>query len=140
MSVNKAIILGRLGADPEGKHTSSGKFVANFNLATTDSWVDRDGNKQEKTEWHRVVVWGKLAEVCLKHLRKGRQAYVEGSLQTRSWEDSHGQKKFTTEILATKIQFMDNNSNTSEKLERSPSKADDFHPEPAFDSDEEIPF
>ena len=107
MSVNKVILLGRLGQDPELKYTPSGAAVCNFSLATSESWSDKNsGQKQEKTEWHKVVVWGKLAELCNQYLAKGRQAFVEGKLQTRSWDDQSGQKKYTTEISATTVQFI----------------------------------
>ena len=106
MSVNKVIILGRLGQDPEIRYTPSGAAVCNFSLATSESWTDKSGQKQEKTEWHRIVVWGKLAELCNQYLSKGRQAFVEGKLQTRSWDDQNGQKKYTTEINATTVQFI----------------------------------
>lgn len=106
MSVNKVILLGRLGQDPEIKHTPNGSAVCNFSLATTESWNDKAGQKQERTEWHRVVVWGKLAELCHQYLAKGRQAFVEGRLQTRSWDDKDGNKKYTTEIMATTVQFI----------------------------------
>lgn len=105
MSINKVILVGRLGQDPELKYTPSSMAVCNFTLATSDSWTDKSGQKQEKTEWHRIVVWGKLAELCGQYLAKGRQAYVEGSLQTRSWEQD-GQKKFMTEINAKTVQFL----------------------------------
>ncbi|HXH31436.1 MAG TPA: single-stranded DNA-binding protein [Bacteriovoracaceae bacterium] len=106
MSVNKVILLGRLGQDPELKYTPGGSAVCNFSLATTESWTDKQGQKQEKTEWHRVVVWGKLAELCNQYLAKGRQAFLEGRLQTRSWDDKDGNKKYTTEILANSVQFI----------------------------------
>lgn len=106
MSVNKVILLGRLGQDPELKYTPSGAPVCNFSLATSEFWADKNGQKQERTEWHRVVVWGKLAELCNQYLGKGRQAFVEGRLQTRSWDDQNGQKKYTTEIVATTVQFI----------------------------------
>lgn len=106
MSVNKVILLGRLGQDPELKYTPSGTAVCNFSLATTESWSDKSGQKQERTEWHRIVVWGKLAELCNQYLAKGRQAFVEGALQTRSWDDKQGQKRYTTEINAKTIQFV----------------------------------
>lgn len=106
MSVNKVIILGRLGQDPELKYTPSGAAVCNFSLATSDNWVDKSGQKQEKTEWHRIVVWGKLGELCNQYLAKGRQAFVEGTLQTRSWEGKDGQKRYTTEINAKNVQFI----------------------------------
>lgn len=146
MSVNKVIIVGRLGADPETKTLSSGQTVANFNLATSESWMDKEGKKQEKTEWHRVVVWGRLAEICGQHLGKGRQVFVEGKLQTRSWEDQQGQKKYTTEIVANNIQFLGapsdraGASNQQSQGGGYQSHAADFSPEPSFDSNEEIPF
>jgi single-strand DNA-binding protein len=106
MSVNKVILLGRLGQNPEIKYTPGGAAVCNFSLATTESWTDKSGQKQEKTEWHRIVVWGKLAELCNQYLSKGRQAFVEGRLQTRSWDDKDGNKKYTTEIMANTVQFI----------------------------------
>jgi single-strand DNA-binding protein len=106
MSVNKVILLGRLGQDPELKYTPGGSPVCNFSVATTESWTDKSGQKQEKTEWHRIVVWGKLAELCNQYLSKGRQAFLEGRLQTRSWDDKDGNKKYTTEILASTVQFI----------------------------------
>ena len=96
--VNKVILVGRLGADPEVRYTSSGTAVAKFNLATSENWKDKDGSKQEKTEWHRVVAFGKLGEICGEYLSKGKQVYVEGKLQTRSWDDKDGNKKYTTEV------------------------------------------
>jgi single-strand DNA-binding protein len=105
MSVNKVILLGRLGQDPELKYTPGGAAVCNFSLATTEAWTDKSGQKQEKTEWHRIVVWGKLAELCNQYLAKGRQAFVEGRLQTRSWEQE-GTKRYTTEIMAATVQFI----------------------------------
>ncbi len=106
MSVNKVILLGRLGQDPELKYTPGGAAVCNFSMATTEAWTDKQGQKQEKTEWHRIVVWGKLAELCNQYLAKGRQAFVEGRLQTRSWDDKEGQKRYTTEIMANTVQFI----------------------------------
>ncbi len=106
MSVNKVIILGRLGQDPELKYTPGGMAVCNFTVATSESWADKAGQKQEKTEWHRIVVWGKLAELCNQYLTKGRQAFIEGGLQTRSWDDKSGQKRYTTEIVAKTVQFI----------------------------------
>jgi single-strand DNA-binding protein len=105
--INKVILVGRLGSDPEVKYTSSGVAVARFNIATSEQWNDKNtGEKKERTEWHRIVVWGKLAELCGQYLSKGRQAYVEGGLQTRSWEDKEGNKRYTTEIRANTIQFL----------------------------------
>jgi single-strand DNA-binding protein len=110
MSVNKVILLGRLGQDPEMKSTPSGMSVCNFSLATSENWKDKSGQKQEKTEWHRLVAWGKQAELCHQYLAKGRQVYVEGKLQTRSWDDKNGQKRYTTEVLVSSIQFIGSSS------------------------------
>lgn len=106
MSVNKVILLGRLGQNPEIRYTPSGAAVANFSVATNESWTDKSGQKQERTEWHRVVVWGKLAELCNQYLGKGRQVYLEGRLQTRQWQDKDGQTKYTTEVQAQTVQFL----------------------------------
>jgi single-strand DNA-binding protein len=106
MSVNKVLLIGRLGNNPEIRYTNTGTAVANFNLATSETWNDKNGQRQERTEWHRVVVWGKLAELCEKYLAKGRQCFVEGRLQTRSWDDKDGNKRYTTEVVATTVQFL----------------------------------
>lgn len=108
MSINKVLLIGRLGQDPELKYTPSGSAVCSFSLATSDTWTDKNGQKQERTEWHRVVVWGNLAELCNQYLAKGRQVFVDGSLQTRQWEDKQGQKRYTTEINAKNVQFLGN--------------------------------
>ncbi|MBU6376566.1 MAG: single-stranded DNA-binding protein [Bdellovibrionales bacterium] len=110
MSVNKVILIGRLGQNPEVRHTPSGSSVANFSLATNESWTDKQGQKQERTEWHRVVVWGKLADLCGQYLVKGRQVFIEGKLQTRQWQDKDGQTKYTTEVLAQTVQFLGGNA------------------------------
>lgn len=104
--INKVIIVGNLGKDPELRHTPQGQAVCNFSIATSESWTDKGGQKQERTEWHRVVVWGKLGELCGKYLAKGRQVYVEGKLQTRAWDDKDGQKRYTTEVVANTVQFL----------------------------------
>jgi single-strand DNA-binding protein len=106
MSVNKVILLGRLGKDPEIKYTANGNAVCNFTIATSESWSDKNGQKQERTEWHRIVVWGKLGELCNQYLKKGREAFVEGKLQTRSWDGQDGKKNYTTEILADNVRFI----------------------------------
>lgn len=107
MSVNKVILLGNLGADPEVRFTQGGQAVATFRMATSESWTDRSsGQRQERTEWHRVVAWGRLAELCGEYLRKGRQCYVEGRIQTREWQDKEGQKRYTTEIVASQVVFL----------------------------------
>lgn len=105
-SVNKVIILGNLGADPELRYTNSGTAVANFRIATNDRWTDKAGESQERTEWHSIVAWSKLGEICGKYLKKGRPVYIEGRLQTRSWEDQAGNKRYTTEIIAQNMQML----------------------------------
>lgn len=148
MSVNKVILLGRLGQDPELKYTPGGSPVCNFSLATTESWTDKSGQKQEKTEWHRVVVWGKLAELCNQYLSKGRQAFLEGRLQTRAWDDKDGNKRYTTEILASTVQFIGGpsaNANQSTGVDHSYAQPAAPQPEYQIASDasfaaDDIPF
>jgi single-strand DNA-binding protein len=107
MSVNKAILVGRLGRDPETRYTSSGQAVANFTMATDETFKDRSGERQKRTEWHRVVLWGKLAEIAQQYLKKGTLVYIEGRIQTRQWEDKRdGQKKSTTEIVANVMRML----------------------------------
>ena len=104
--VNKVILVGNLGSDPEIRYTGSGTAVCNFSLATSESYKDRDGNQVENTEWHRIVAWARLAEICGEYLKKGRQVYIEGQLQTRQWEDKDGNTKYTTEIKAREMQML----------------------------------
>jgi single-strand DNA-binding protein len=104
--VNKAILVGHLGADPELHKTPGGASVANFNIATTERWVDKQGSRQERVEWHRIVVWGKLAELCATFLRKGREAYIEGRIQSRQWQDKEGQTRYTVEVVASSVKFL----------------------------------
>lgn len=104
--VNKVILIGHLGGDPELRYTPSGAAVANLRLATNEVWKDNEGNTQERTEWHRVVLWRKLAEIAGQYLKKGMQVYVEGRLQTRSWEDKDGVKRYSTDIVATNMQIL----------------------------------
>jgi single-strand DNA-binding protein len=105
--VNKAILIGRLGKDPEVRYTPDGTMVTNFNLATDEQWKDKNGEKVQKTEWHRIVTFGKLAEICGNYLVKGKLIFIEGRIQTRSWEDKDGVKRFTTEIIANNMQMLD---------------------------------
>src|SRR3954469_2204791 len=102
-SVNKVILVGNLGRDPEVRYTPSGQSVANFTVATNEAWTDKSGQKQERTEWHRVVVWGKAAENCGEYLSKGRQVFIDGRLQTREWTNKEGAKQYTTEIVANPV-------------------------------------
>ena len=105
--LNKAMIIGRLGRDPEIRYTQEGKAYASLYVATDESYSDRNGNKVTRTEWHRVIVWEKSAEACGNHLSKGSLVYVEGKLQTREWQDQQGQKRYTTEIRAERVQFLE---------------------------------
>jgi len=104
--VNKAILVGNLGKDPELRYTQGGQAVVNFPIATSEQWTDKNGERQERTEWHRIVVWGKVGELCAQYLSKGRTVYVEGRIQTREWEDKDGNKRNTTEINAQTVQFL----------------------------------
>ena len=107
-SVNKVILVGRLGKDPEIRSTPSGTSVAKFSLATDDRFTDKNGEKQERTEWHNIVAWGKLAEICGQYLRKGKLIYIEGAIRTDTWDDKEtGQKKYRTEIIANQMQMLD---------------------------------
>lgn len=106
MSVNKVILIGRLGQNPEVRYTPSGAAVANFSVATNEVWNDKAGQKQERTEWHKVVVWGKQAELAGQYLAKGRQVYLEGRLQTRQWQDKDNQTRYTTEVQVQTLQFL----------------------------------
>ena len=121
---NKVTLVGRLGADPEVKYTQSGTPVATFNLATSETWK-KDGNKQEKTEWHKIVAWENLGEVCGKYLTKGKLVLIEGKLQTRSWEDKEGNKKQVTEIVARDMKMLGsgNGSNNPNKPSENNSEA-----------------
>ena len=109
-SVNKVILVGNLGKDPEVRYMPSGDAITNITMATTDSWKDKNGEKQEKTEWHRVAFFGKLAEIAGEYLKKGSQVYVEGRLQTRKWQDKEGQDRYTTEIVADRMQMLGSRS------------------------------
>jgi single-strand DNA-binding protein len=124
-SVNKVILVGNLGRDPETRYTTSGDAVTNIRLATTDTWKDKAGEKQERTEWHNIVFYGRQAEIAGEYLKKGRQIYVEGRLQTRKWQDKEGQDRYTTEIIADRMQMLGSREGggagaTAEPAERTP--------------------
>ncbi|MCF6266364.1 MAG: single-stranded DNA-binding protein [Desulfuromusa sp.] len=106
MSVNKVILVGNLGKDPELRYTPSGTAIATFSLATTERYKDREGNKQSKTEWHNIVVWRQLAEICGKYLHKGKQIYVEGKIQNRSYDDRDGNKRYISEVVVSEMQML----------------------------------
>jgi single-strand DNA-binding protein len=164
MAINKVILIGNLGQNPEVRFSPSGQAVCNLSIATSESWTDKNGQKQEKTEWHRVVVFGKLAELCGQYLTKGRQAYIEGKLQTRNWQDKDGQTRYTTEVVAQSVQFLGgnagagrsqndnsnqnagapaygaNNNNQNNAGSSAPSYGDsNFQAEPTF-TEEDVPF
>ncbi len=120
-SLNKVMLLGRLGRDPEVRYTSSGKAVATFTLATSYRWRNQDGNDQESTEWHRVVAWGRLGEICGEYLSKGKQVYLEGRIQSREWEDQDGNKRTTVEIVATDMIMLGTGSGQGQR--RSPEES-----------------
>lgn len=105
--MNKVMVLGRLGKDTELKYTPSGMAVCEFSVATSEEFKDKAGEKQTRTEWHTIIVWGKLGELCNQYLSKGSQVFIEGSLQTRSWDDKQGQKRYKTEINAKEVKFLD---------------------------------
>ena len=124
--INKVILVGNLGSDPEIRYTGSGTAVCNFSVATSESYKDRDGNQVENTEWHRVVAWARLAEICGEYLKKGRQVYIEGQLQTRQWEDKDGNTKYTTEIKAREMQMLGGRDDNGGGGGRGNSVDDDF--------------
>ncbi len=138
-SVNKVILVGRLGADPELRYTPNGTPVANFRMATSDYRKDPNGERIENTEWHRIVVFGKLAEFCGRYLSKGRQIYVEGRLQTRSWEDKDGKTRWTTEIIARNIQILDSIRSEANKPQ-APDSGEEVVPPEEIPIDDDIPF
>lgn len=158
MSVNKVILVGNLGKDPELRYTPSGTAVATFSLATTERYKDRDGQRQDKTEWHNIVAWRQLAEICGKFLHKGKQVYIEGKIQTRSYDDRDGNKRYITEIVVDQMQMLgskddgqssgggyggqqDSGASARNPQQKSPasSRGDEFE-EPVFNPDDEIPF
>ena len=133
MGVNKVTLLGNLGADPEAKKTASGQSITLFNMATSNFWTNREGQRQEHTEWHRIVVWGKLAETCAEYLFKGKKVYVEGRLQTRSWEDEKNQKRYMTEIVASQVLFLGGSQERNQDRSYDKSReSSPYNKEPAF--------
>lgn len=138
-SVNKVILIGNLGRDPELRYTSSGQPVANFTLATNRQWTDREGQTQQEAEWHRIVAWGKLGEICHQYLTKGRQVYIEGRLQTRTWEDRDGQQRRSTEIVANQMVML---GSPGEPTTPPPSEpVDEFEEfEPQAGPEDDLPF
>ena len=144
--INKAILVGRVGKDPEVKYTNSGTAVANYSVATNERWK-KDGETHERTEWHRIVSFGKLAEICGEYLSKGQLVYIDGKIQTREWEDRDGNKRYTTEIRALRLQLLGSRDDRSTSPQPSGAARDESADEPAdepsgdagFD-DDDIPF
>ncbi len=136
--INKAILVGRLGKDPEVRYTPDGMMVTNFTMATDEQWKDKNGDKAQKTEWHKIVTFGKLAEICGKYLVKGKLVFVEGRIQTRSWEDKEGVKRYTTEIVASNMQMLDSKGQRDSDTGR-----EEPPPHPGVDGpmpDDDVPF
>lgn len=145
-SLNKAMVIGRLGADPDVRYTQSNTAVATMSVATTERYKDRNGELQENTEWHRIVAWGRLAEICQQYLKKGSLVYFEGPIQTREWEDKEGQKRYTTEIKALNMQMLDSRGDSGGSSAQSsgssnrPSKETVEIDESFDDMDDDLPF
>jgi single-strand DNA-binding protein len=128
-SLNKVMLIGNLGKDPELRYTTSGTAVATFSLATNESWRDADGNLQERTEWHNIVAWKKLAEICGEWLKKGKKVYIEGRIQTRSYEDKNtGAKRYITEIVASDMVMLDGKPAGGSEAGATPSAAEETSP------------
>jgi single-strand DNA-binding protein len=147
MSVNKVILIGNVGADPEIRHLDNNVAVANLRMATSESYTAKNGERVTSTEWHNVVLWRSLAELAEKYIRKGKQIYVEGRLRTRSWDDKDGQKRYTTEIFADVVRLLGGRDSSTEQTPGSPSQASDSQPvkndqEPSFDDqpEDDLPF
>ena len=141
--VNKVLLIGRLGRDPEVRYTQEGTAIANFSIATSEEWKDKKtGEKQERTEWHRIVAFRRLGEICGEYLSKGRQVYVEGRLQTRDWQDKDGNKRYTTEIVASQMQMLGSKDSFDNTGGGSGFKKNDMPPGPEFSGsqDDDIPF
>ncbi len=138
--LNKVILIGNLGRDPELRYTANGQPVANFTLATTESWTNKSGEREQRTEWHRIVTWGRLAEICGEHLNKGKQVYVEGRLQTRDWEDREGNKRKTTEVTANQVLMLGRRGDGPGDPSSPPDAPEGSPPETSPDGSDDIPF
>jgi single-strand DNA-binding protein len=132
--INKAILIGRLGKDPEVRYTQDGMMVTSFNLATDEQWKDKNGERVQRTEWHRIVTFGKLAEICGNYLVKGKLIFIEGRIQTRAWEDKEGVKRYTTEIVANDMKMLDSKGQGRTDDTAAPSM------QPDADQPEDVPF
>jgi single-strand DNA-binding protein len=137
-TVNKVILIGRLGADPEIRYTPSGRAVANFRIATNETWKNKDGQQQERTEWHTIVIWDKQAEIAAEYLKKGSRVYIEGRLQTRSWEGQDGAQRRTTEVVAQRMQMLDKKGTAQDESYVPEEPPMDSGPD--LGSDDDLPF
>jgi single-strand DNA-binding protein len=140
MSLNKVLLIGNLGKDPEVRFTPGGKAVGRFPLATSETWNDQDGQRQERTEWHNVVVWGKQAETCGQYLSKGRQVFVEGSIRTRQYDDKDGNRRYMTEVIAQRVQFLGGDRGRSSDAPRGGGGGGGDDLPPPTPEDDDIPF
>lgn len=143
MSLNKVMLIGRLGRDVDCKYTQSGNAIANLSVATDESFTSQDGNKAQKTEWHKVVVYGKQAENCERYLGKGSLVYIEGKLQTRKWQDKQGQERYITEIIASRVQFLDKKEQDGDASGNSEiTRSHDMRPKQEYEPQEidNVPF
>lgn len=140
--VNKVILVGNLGKDPEVRHLENGATVANFPIATTESYKDRNGNRQEQTEWHNIVLWRGLAEIAEKYLRKGNQVYIEGKLRSRSWEDKEGNTRYITEVIGENLTMLGGRSDSNDSPAAAKSSKPAEKPAESFqdEEDDDLPF
>jgi single-strand DNA-binding protein len=140
MSLNKVLIIGNLGKDPEVRFTPGGRAVARFPVATSEVWSDQEGQRQERTEWHNVVVWGKQAETCGQYLSKGRQVFLEGSIRSRQYDDKDGNKRYITEVIAQRVQFLGSRGDGAGAGRSGGAGASSDAPPPPMAEDDDIPF
>ncbi|MFC1565284.1 single-stranded DNA-binding protein [candidate division KSB1 bacterium] len=138
-SVNKVILIGNLGQDPELKYMPNGDAVCNFTIATTDSWKNREGEQQDRTEWHRIVAFRRLAEICGEYLKKGKQVFVEGRIRTRSWDDKDGIKRYTTEVIADSMTMLGRKDDDNSGSNYNSSSGTSGKPE-KFEEEDDLPF
>ncbi|MEX2088957.1 MAG: single-stranded DNA-binding protein [Bacteroidota bacterium] len=139
-SINKAILIGNLGKDPELRYTSAGVAVATFSVATNESWKDQDGNVQERTQWHNIVAWRKLAEICSEYLKKGSKLYLEGRIQYRNYDDKNGVKRYVTEIVLDQMVMLDSRGAGASSTSSSEADAPPSAEEPAGGKADDLPF
>lgn len=139
-SLNKAILIGNLGKDPEQRFMPNGDAVCNFSIATKESYKDKNGDKQEKTEWHNITIYGKLAEIAGQYLKKGSSVYIEGRIQTRKWQDKNGQDRYTTEIIASAMQMLGGKQESDSKPAQRQQEPRKQAPRPVDEFEDDIPF